>query len=160
MGLPARCRRYPFRSPAAGGDGLGGAVEDAVSEAASAFVGIRHFGDLEEFFMQFTEMDFDGLFLFRAANAQTQNVAGFLLPRPAVRAPRHIRVVPTHNFVANLQAAFCRWTIRVNRGDSPWASVFPLRCKTKRAANCFMRAAFESRAGRQLRARRRIRPPC
>src|SRR5258708_27945462 len=140
MGLPARCGRRPFRSPAAGGDGLGRAVEDAVSEATSAFVGVRHFGDLEEFFMQFTEMDFDGLFLFRAAYAQTQNIAGFLLPRPALRAARHVRVVPTHNFVANLQAAFRGGAIRVNRGDSPWASGFPLRCKTKRRANAFVRA--------------------
>src|SRR5258708_1870847 len=118
-------RRYPFRSPAAGGDRLGRSAKDAVAQPARPFVGVRHFGDLEEFFMQFTEMDFDGLFLLRASYAQTQNVAGFLLPRPALRAARHVRVVPTHNFVANLQATFCGGAIRVNRGDGPWAPGFP-----------------------------------
>src|SRR5258708_4688875 len=137
MRLPARCRRYLYRSVAAGGDGLGRSAKDAVTQPARPFVGVRDFGDLEEFFMQFTEMDFDGLFLLRASYAQTQNVAGFLLPRPALRAARHVRVVPTHNFVADLQATFCRWTIRVNRGDSPWARGFSLWQKAKRRSNAF-----------------------
>src|SRR5258706_13416861 len=148
----------PFRSPAAGGDRLGRSAKDAVAQPARPFVGVRHFGCLNEFFIHFTEMDLDGLFLLRAADAQTQNVAGFLLPRPALRAARHVRVVPTHNFVANLQATLRRWTIRVNRGDSPWASGFPLRCKTKRGANAFVRAEFEPRAGKELLVRQRIRP--
>src|SRR5258707_6650748 len=100
--------------------------------------------------MRFTEMDFDGLFLPRAANAQTQNVAGFLLPRPPLRAARHIRVVPTHNFVANLQAAFRGGTIGANGRDTPRAPGFPLSCKTKRGANAFVRAEFQPRAGKHL----------
>src|SRR5258708_34061636 len=140
MHPPARCRRYPFRSPGGGGGGLGRAVADGVSEAASAFVGVRHFGDLKELFMQFTEMDFDGLFLLRAADAQTQNVAGFLLPRPALRAARHIRVVPTHNFVANLQAAFRGGAPPARRPGPPPAPRLPPTAQTHPPAHALSAA--------------------
>jgi hypothetical protein len=45
-------------------------VEEAVAEAAGAFIGVGHFGHLEEFFVAFAEMDFDGFFLFGAANSE------------------------------------------------------------------------------------------
>src|SRR5258708_39615722 len=140
MRLPARCRRYPFRSPAASGDGLGRSAKDAVAQPARPFVGVRHFGDLKELFMQFTEMDFDGLFLLRAADAQTQNVAGFLLPRPALRAARHIRVVPTHNFVANLQAAFRGGAPPARRPGPPPAPRLPPTAQTHPPAHALSAA--------------------
>src|SRR6266852_6687975 len=103
----------------AGGDGVGGAVEEAITEAAGPFVSVGHFGNLEEFLMQFTQADFDGFFLFRATDAEAQKIPGFLLGGPALGAARNVSVVPTHNFVADLQAAFCDGTIGVHSCDHP-----------------------------------------
>ena len=51
-------------SVGAGGDGVGGAVQETVPEAASAIVGARHLRYLKELLMQFPEMQFEGFLFF------------------------------------------------------------------------------------------------
>jgi len=91
------------------------------------FVGVRHFGDLEEFFMQFTEMDFrvDSSFSARRTMRNRKTSPGFCCP-----AQRSGRRGTSELFQRTISSptckpTFCRWTIRVNRGDSPWASGVP-----------------------------------
>src|ERR1700739_432596 len=100
----------PHPSMATRGDGLSRAMEEAVAEAGRPLVCIGHFGDLEKFLAQFAEMDFHGLLLFPASDAETQHVTRFLLCGPAFGAPWNVRVIPTKDLVANLQSAFGRGT--------------------------------------------------
>src|SRR5580698_6302261 len=82
---PTQARRLM----AAGGDGIGGAPEEAVAEAAGAVVGVGHFGYLEEFLAEFAEMESNGFLFFIAADAKVKDVAGFLLRDPTLGTARN-----------------------------------------------------------------------
>ena len=134
------------RSVGAGGNGIGGAVQEAFAEAASAIVGARHLRNLKELLMQFAEMDFNRFFFFGASDAEAQDVARFLLGGPPFGTAWNFPVVPAKNFITDLQAAFCRGAVDVDGSESPGLARFALGQKPERGADGFVVAQFKTGA--------------
>src|SRR5215471_4415512 len=101
-----RVPRYRL-SVGTGGNRLGGPMQKALPEAASALIGTRKIGNLKELFPQFAETHVERFLLFIGADAEVEHVAGLLLHHPALRAARHIGVVPAEDCIADLQSNLC-----------------------------------------------------
>src|SRR5208282_310585 len=120
-----------------GGDGVGGAVEEAVADALGAFAGARGFDYQIGFFAEFAQAKIDVLFNPGATDAEAELVARFLLGGPARRAAWRIGVVPAENFIAGFQAGVFGVAARLDTGDGPQGVWFTLDGETESGANGF-----------------------
>src|SRR6516164_1662622 len=134
----------------AGSDGIGGAVENAVTNALGTIGDRWGFSDLVEFFAQFTEMKVEGFLFSVAPNAQLELVSRFLLPGPALWATRGIGIVPAEDFVADFEPAFFRSRARFDAGYGPGTTGLMLKCEAQGGPHAFGFAQFETSAGEEF----------
>src|SRR6266481_7752734 len=113
-------------------DGAGLSAKHPLSNVARLLAGVRILADEVYRLLDLAEPEFDGHFLVFPANAEFQQVAGFLLLQPAIGPSGHFSAVPTEDDIASPQSCYGRKAFGINLADDRRAICFVLHRKTKR----------------------------
>src|SRR6266481_1334502 len=119
-------------SPLMNSDRAGLSAKHPLSNVARLLAGVRILANEVYRLLDFAQPEFDGHFLVFPANAEFQQVAGFLLLQPAIGPPGRFSAVPTEDDIASPQSRQGRRTFGINLPYYRRSIRFALHRKTKR----------------------------